>query len=323
MKLPQDILENKSGTEQVATESEIFYLVEETKYDGGIFTYLKGAEYPQKGIAPAETLFFLNMAKRIVAEGMRLASKLPVMLGFCLGQIVLPKRHKLSVQGILATYNSILWKVISPYILKPEYMMSFSREVRKFTATFLNEVGIDPLNNDQFSKIFSHFFEYDNAYRYRVQDLLSETTKKRLLENPHREIRNFIELSRHRDVEGVSEKLIAGLKILSLLLRIPRYKRAFDFALGCSAFKNFQYDEIDVYWISMRNDYLYMGEDVETRSKRNAGKKIPAPMPKAEYDEYVGKLQRDNNEVMIMRSLDVLLQSEKWSDIIKSKLEKK
>ena len=322
MNLPKHLFENKTGTEQVATEQDIFYIVEKITYDNGVQSWLKGAEYPQKGIAPAETLFFLNMAKRIIVESMKLGSKVPVILSFIVGQAILPKRHKLSIEKAIGIYNSILWKVISPYILKPEYMIAMPKEIRKLSYVFLREIKIDENTARQFSSIFSHFFEYDNAYRYRVQDMFNETTEQDLIDNPFKEIKKFIRLSKERDQKAVSEKIVAGLKLISWLLRIPKYRKAFNNALGFIEFEKLKFDEIDLYWIGMRNDYTYLGEDYATRAKRNEGKNIPIPMPKEEYEKYVSDIQKNNNEVMILRSIDVLVKDPKWRKIIKTKLKK-
>jgi hypothetical protein len=320
--LPRELFEEKTGEQQVATESEIFYLVENIEFGNGIRAYLRGAEYHQKGQAPAETLFFLNMAKRIVVESLKLGSKLPVVAGFTLGQLISPKKHKLSISQGLELYNSILWKIISPYILKSENMIEMPREVRKFIYVFLREIGIEERIARQFSSIFSHFFEYDNAYRYRVQDLLNEVTEEEFLNSPIKTLNKMISFNKQRDVWSIHDKFKSGMRLIQAVLLLPKYRKAFRNALGFVDFKKLQYDEIDIYWISMRNDYLYLGEDVATRAKRNEGKKIPAPMPKQEYDEYINNLQRENNEVLIMRSIDVLLSNEKYRKIIKTKLKK-
>jgi hypothetical protein len=318
--LPRTLFEEKTGEQQVASESDVFYLVEKVETENGIRAWLKGAEYYQKGQAPAETLFFLNMAKRVFIESLKLGSKLPIVCGFIAGQLLLPKRYKLSIEGILGVYDSILWKIISPHILKTENMIEMPREVRKFTYVFLREIGVREDIAYRFSAIFSHFFEYDNAYRYRVQDLISEVSEKEFTEDTHKTIKKLIQLSKERDNIQASEKVTAGLKLISLALRIPKYKKAFINALGFIDFEKLKYDDIDIYWISMRNDYLYMGEDVEVRAKRNEGKKIPIPIPQAEYEEYVKGIQAKNNEVMILRSIDVLLSNEKYLKIIKDKL---
>lgn len=322
MNLPKELFENKTGEQQVATEQEVFYVVENVTYEKGVQSWLKGAEYPQKGIAPAETVFFVNMAKRIIVESMKLGSKMPIFVSFIIGQILLPKRHKLSIEKAISIYNSILWKVISPYILKPDYMIAMPKEIRTFSYVFLRELKIEENLARQFSAIFSHFFEYDNAYRYRVQDLLTETSESEIMCDTQKVIKKFIKLSRERDSKCVSDKLVSGLKLISWLLRIPRFKKAFINAMGFVDFKKLQYDEIDIYWISMRNDYLYLGEDVATRAKRNEGKAIPVPMPKQEYEDYVNDIQKKNNEVLILRSIDALLQNPQWRKIIKNKLKK-
>jgi hypothetical protein len=132
----------------------------------------------------------------------------------------------------------------------------------------------------------------------------------------------LIQINKERDDKGVSDKFKSGIRLIQVMLCIPKYRKAFKEALGFVEFKKLQFDEIDIYWISMRSDYLYLGEDLPTRAKRNEGKNIPAPMPKAEYEEYVKDIQAKNNEIMILRSIDVLLKNEKYRKIIKNKLKK-
>ena len=320
MSLPRHIFENKEGAEQVASESEVFYLQENITFDNGIQVWLRGAEYPQKGTAPANVLFDFNIAKRIMAEGLKIVSKLPVVVGFMLGQAVLPKRHKLSIAGVLAAYNSILWKVLSPHMLKGEYMTPCAYEIRKFSYVFLREIGVCEHDARQFSSIASHFIEYDNAYRYRVQDLIHDTDLNDLSKDPQNVIKRYIRLSKERDSDAVSGKITAGIRLLSLVLRLPKYKNAFREALTFIEFDKMKFDEVDIYWISMRTDYPYLGEEADVRSKRNEGKGIPIPMPQHEFDEYVAKLRKKNNDIMIMRSIDVLLKDPKYREIISNKL---
>ena len=316
MSLPKHLFENLSGEQQVASESNVQYLVEKVEYQNGIQTFIKGAEYPQKGMAQAETIFFVNISKRILAEGLKLACTPSILFGLVIYHIT--DKHSIS-KGI-DLYNSILWKIISPYILKKEYMTGHAREMRSFTYNFLKEIGIHEYQAYQFSSIFSHFLEYDNAYRYRLQDLLSETTKEKLYHSPIKEIKRLVALNKKRDSECVSSKIKAGGILLSLLLCIPKYRNAFKESLINLEFKDLQFDEVDLYWISMRTDYVYLGEEVEVRAKRNKGKSMPIPMPQAEFDEYMKNTQKENNELLILKSIDVLLESEYYKKIIKEKL---
>jgi hypothetical protein len=143
---------------------------------------------------------------------------------------------------------------------------------------------------------------------------------KDLSNNPHKEIAKYMKISKERDTIHVSVKMIAGLKLLSLALRIPKYKRAFREALTFIEFDKMKFDEIDMYWISFRTDYPYLGEEADVRAKRNEGKKMPIPMPQHEFDEYIADLQKKNNEVMVMRSIDILLADTKYREIISNKL---
>lgn len=282
--LPREIFENPPGKEQVEAEGQVFYVINEVRFDDGIQLFINGAEYYQRGMAMGETLFFVNMAKRLLVEGLKLGSKLPILIGL-MTMFVRTRKARLNfMEGIIESFNSLMYKILSPYILKPQYMTPSARQLRSVVKDFMLGFGMSERISTQFSDIFSHMIEYDNAYRFRMQDMFTSTSKNDIVRSPIRTINKMVQTLIERDTVGVSVKFKAGVRFLSMVLLFPSFRNAFKSAFLKSDFEKLQFDEIDIYWISMRNDYDYLGETVDVRSLRNTGKSIPAPVPKEEYD---------------------------------------
>lgn len=131
-----------------------------------------------------------------------------------------------------------MWAAIEPHVLKEEFQQPITREVIKM---FPSKLGI----------AIAHAIEYDSAYRYRIQDLLSETTKEKLLHNPIEECTNLNKINRRRD-HGVAHKTMRWvLTVIAVLLCIPYIRNRFK---TCD-FTKLQLDTQDRYWIDLRTDY--------------------------------------------------------------------
>ena len=174
------ILENPSGEQQIINESDVFWTVDKITFDGGIKQYITGAEFPCKGYTPPETLWACGFAKRLLVEGVKTLSFWSLFIGW---------------RKLLFSYTDICWKVMSPHIMKYEYMTPVAQELQDLIHNFLIRLDVPEETATNFSKIFSHLIEYDNAYRYRVEDILSETTIEALNDNPRKEIKRLCKIS--------------------------------------------------------------------------------------------------------------------------------
>jgi len=287
--MPKEILENPSGIEQIVNEGNSFYVIDKVDFEDGTRVWIRGAEYHQKGMGTPDALFALNVIKRIVTQALKIALRPEFILGVVL-IVFRPRKWRVAtLEELMGSYNGICWKVFSPFILKPKYMLPIAREVRSILKRFTNNLGISEGNSEQFSAISSHMVEYDNAYRFRLEDLMSETTKEALANRPIRELRRLSKIARDRDEGSVSWKFTKMATVLSILLLIPSIRKAFKKTILESNFELLQYDDVDRYWTAMRTDYKWWGIEADERSKFNIGKKIPVPMPKEEYLRLYGK----------------------------------
>jgi len=290
--LPQEILENPSGIQQIVNEGNSFYVIEKVDFEDGTRVWIKGAEYHQKGMGTPDALFALNVIKRIVTQALKIGLRYEFVLGVVLIVLKPRKWRVATIQALMQSFNEICHKVVSPFIIKPKYMLPIAREVRSILKCFTCNLGIAEWIAESFSAIGSHIIEYDNAYRFRLEDLMSETTKEAFANRPIRELRKLSKIARDRDEGDVSWKFVKMATALSILLLIPSIKKAFREAILASKFELLQYDDVDRYWTAMRTDYKWWGLDIDERSKFNIGKKIPVPMPREEYERLYGSKKK-------------------------------
>ena len=255
--LPKELYQKSGVEEQIASESK----VSETEIVGmkikqikwgkdGIETIIEGADFPSRGYAPPEAVFANNIVKRLIVKGLPLVNPLR------------------SFHTVIEGFSEISWKIMSPYLLKYEYLMPFTKEIYKLSYSFSVSMGISKGYSVNFATIMAHLFEYDNAYRMRLQDLFTETSKEKLLLSPRAEIRRLLELNRVRENqhgEGVSNKFKLLADVMCLLMMWPKLSQAFKKAISESDYPKLCLDQVDTYWVCHRTDYLYLGKTYEER----------------------------------------------------------
>lgn len=251
-----DIYENGSETQQIAREAVESWEVEKIEYEGGVKIYLKGCDYPQKGIPTAQAIFMINQIKKLLLTSVK---TFHVFLAF------------FSKQKLVDAFNTVCWGIISPYILKPQYRTDFSLELGSFMYRFMVEYGIEEVSAETFAKIISHIFEYDNAYRLRMQDLFTASSFDQLTISPRKEVKRLLELNRVRDFKEANMKFKIFSTLISLALWSPKVKRSFRRALQDIDLTKLKFDEGDTYWVLQRIDYNAFGKTQEERKEMLKG----------------------------------------------------
>ena len=255
----------------VVRKSTIMYQFERMEYpeEGGQLAWFKDCPYPAKGHPFPQAIHAANGAKRYLREIMKvLANK--NMIGVFAGFIISGKKRRTAIlTRFLQAYTNAAQMMISPYILSEKRYSPCPRELRKIITRFLEGIGIDHDTADGFSEVFITLIEYDNAYRLRIEDVLSETTKELILQNPVREMKKCVNLILERepshDITGNAGKFDSFVKILRVLLWIPNYRNAFKDALRGADFEKLQLDDGDRYHSMLWSDYNFFGLPVEER----------------------------------------------------------
>lgn len=296
--LPKASYKYSTGYEQVANEQNEHYaldfkvgeqngwLKQTPSQDGqntiitlipnqGIYVPVKDAMFPLKCYAEANAVFATNQVKSILIDTVKLISK----------WYLIPFVALLPKQQILDSFNRIAIKSMSPYILVDNCLTDFSRTLKVFLIQFMEGMGFTPESSDTFAVIISNMMDYDNAYRLRFEDIFSETSKEKL-QNPRKEIKRLLTIMKSREIRPGSKgraihyKFKVFVSLLSLMLLIPKVKRAFLSAINIIDLEKLKLDDIDSYWVCMRNDYLWMGM-TDTERKNYAQFKnwtYPRPM---------------------------------------------
>lgn len=208
----------------------------------GKLVYLKGYKYPHKGVPDIEAIRAINLVK---TELMRLVKTW--------------HKYLLTPQKALTDFETYAYACIESKIMNLKDMTPFARELH-----YLIVVGT---HDTLLAKIIAHIFEYDGAYRFRVQDVLSETTRERLLADPVCEIGRLLKLYERRDDPRVAEKIGKMVRLGLWALRIPSVRKQFSEALMQIDFSKLQFDENDRYWACYKRDYDYFGLSYEERQR--------------------------------------------------------
>ena len=233
----EKMYKNISSTQELRAEGNPIGL--EVERVEGTLVYLKGHKYPHKGLPTPEAVHAVNIVKALSLE---------------------------YVKCPFFNYDKIAWKVMSQFILEHEYQTKATQTIRDMIALFLFKIGYEETKACRIADIISHIFEYDQAYRFRVQDLASETSVKALTSYPQKEIKRLLAINEKRDYNVVSKKFKLVSKFIGFALWIPKYKRAFKETVRAVGIKGLQFDENDKYWANMKIDYNYFGQTYEQRN---------------------------------------------------------
>lgn len=271
---PVDLFLNKKGVDQILAEGQTSWKIEGIDYDNGVHIHVIGAQFPKKGFPTPEAIWAINHVKKTFIESIKILSSIqfvPSLLIF----LILPKSK--FIEKVISSFNRLAYGAISPFILQDHYMTPIARELEQLILNILLELKISPDSAKTFSQIFSHVIEYDSAYRYRLEDLFSETSPE-LLQNPRKEIKRLAKIAQDREIDGwVKLKFASTATILQLMLLSSSLSKSIKKSVYRVSFTNLQYDEADRYWCLMRLDYNFIGMTYEQRMKviEEKGYKVP------------------------------------------------
>ena len=238
--------DNQDGTYVYSTNH--FTLTQER----GAERHIDGATHPAKGIPTPQAIFALNQVKSLLKESIN--HPIPLLLTFLLN------RNKL-----LNSFNNIIHKLFYPYLVTREYLVPSAKAVHSFLYEFLQELGIDEPTAELTAYYVAQFPEYDDIYRYIFQDTIAAMDMQMMEALPHMDLQYLQSVIKQRGTHVVSGKINKVLKLLNILLYVPKYKKAFT--------KHVHHllhalpDEADIYWMAHREDYLFGGKTYEERVK--------------------------------------------------------
>lgn len=244
-------------------EQETTFLHDKTEYVPfkGALIYIKGATYPKKGFPTPEAVWAINQAKVVLRESLSLMNTKAFIFGF-----IFTWDKKALIEKALASYNTIAMRALKPYLIKNEYLCPTAYSVNNGVLMFLVKLGINQQVASDFAYILAHIFEYDDAYRYRLQDIASVSSIRLWRKKNFRtELGYLFGVYKNRETnENVTSKVEKFMKLVYYILFFKKIRISMHEAMLLSI-DGMRYDEADWYWVSMRGDYLFGGKTYEER----------------------------------------------------------
>jgi hypothetical protein len=268
--IPAEFYKYKTGDQQIQAEGDERWGLDKLDVtDDGVYVYITNAQFPYKNFVYANpenqnTLFAANQVKSLFIETIK---------SFPIWMLLLSNKQKL-----LDGFNRIAFRIASPHILKDKQWSRFAKTFHYVVFTFLYELGFEEKSCDTFAEILVWIIDCDNAYRLRLEDIFNSVARRDLVEQPKETFDRMMNIYLERETNiSVSNKFKKLGKLLSYLLYIPKYKKAFSKAFDGIEYWNLQLDEADTYWTIIRKDYNFMGMNVEQRKEYAESKNFVMP----------------------------------------------
>ena len=232
----------------------------------GWYIYHVGKKYPQPGFPNPYSLEATEGPKRHLINWIRsFTSKemLPVMGVFAL----MPRKIKGKIlEHFLLRYLELADAHLQRHYPKVEYFLPISLEIKGFITLFLINLGVTLSTANRFAYAFATIIDIDTAYRCRIMDLLTETTKEKMLAHPILETLCLVRILSERDDR---KHLVDKFNKFALLMKFGYFfiRKPFKVALKSTDFNNFQYDEINRHFVKHWTTYNFFGKTIEERIK--------------------------------------------------------
>jgi hypothetical protein len=247
-----------NGSQQIKQEGGEAYKIAGIEDEEELKVVAEGAEFARRTFITNKTLFATNQVKSVFIESIKTILEPQYILG-----TFISISSKKTRQRLVDRFNRISFRILSPEIFKDIHRTSFGRELQYAIFEFTRHL-VSEESADRFAEIVSTIIENDDAYRYRIMDILSMTTNEKL--------RNPKELSRLFDIffernNGVywSEKIKKMVKLIRYLAIF--YKKSYISAVESINLDNFKLVDEDIYWCTFKSDYNFMGMKWEDRKK--------------------------------------------------------
>lgn len=302
---PQGVLQGKHIIEDsLVTAGQFYHIAERIEYpeNGGILIHYKGMPFPKKGYPFPEAVFANDNQKHITRFLIGIFEGKETILPLIVFALLPWKLKFKKIEKILSEYGKIGAWMLNEAFLVPIRYTEFSREIGAFAYDFLISLGIDKnlhhvtssegknigikqdRNGDieplwvtnpnpfggkvfELTRIIATMIEYDDAYRFRLQDIFTESSKEALIENPQKEIKRLTKIFMQREKSHAKEIIKRISDIICLALYHPNIKKAFKDGLRTINFKRLQLDNNDRYHVLIRGDYDFVGLNLEDRKR--------------------------------------------------------
>uniref|UniRef100_A0A7V3JAA4 Uncharacterized protein n=1 Tax=candidate division CPR3 bacterium TaxID=2268181 RepID=A0A7V3JAA4_UNCC3 len=189
--------------------------------EGGILTYMEGQEYPYRGFPYFEFVETMDKIKKIVKG----------MVSGIYHNIYKGNKAK------LLTFLSIAWaikrifyagvytfyRLIERFKIKPiRYCQAIRELYRAFSIERKDEKPKIKELRIMLRELMCMILEFDNAYRFRFQDLMEEFNKENFKKSPIKELNRLIDIAISREKTQELKDMWTLMKMGLLYLKIDK-----------------------------------------------------------------------------------------------------
>lgn len=220
---------------------------------GGILTFMDGHEEPYKGFPYFEFVDKIDVMKKLTRahlSGLYHALKTRNKLQLAT-LLVVPWFFKDFLRVQLYT----LWKLIDRFRIKKERYCDAIREMHRVFSLG----GESEELKLQIKDVFCMFLEFDNAYRYRFQDVIVELNKEKLRTAPRKElIRLFDVLASRENSQEIKDTWKLARLALKFYLPLDReLTRILQEVFLEADLEKLRLTKEDVHYCHKRKDYTF------------------------------------------------------------------
>ena len=251
--------------------------------EGGVLVYHRGDLHPVKAWPFKEAIYAVDCVKRRVVSDLKFLTSSPIRYLLALF-VLFPTswKKKVMMQAIeqFTDFSETVfdrWGRILPMqdengvefglqgvIWKPQFYCDMVREFRRVAWAMAG----DDLPAQRLIEAICMFLEFDDAYRYRIQDGFGAIDAQALKERPAKELVRVLNLMKQRG-KGLEDKLDRFIKVIPFLFTIRIFRETFQEFFARVDLKKLSLDEIDFYRCLLWGGHAFRGiPDQERASLR-------------------------------------------------------
>src|SRR3990167_6868300 len=271
---PREMFENEGAKLQEGSNiPRVGEMFERMEYpdEGDMFQYYYDKPFPAKGQPFKEAVNSILTPKKLIKATAYFLKDHPIFAAFLL---ILPGFiTRRFINSFLKYYlGECVYQILKVYRLEPKRYTKMVRELRR--AAFVTLKNYPSRWSEYYPMIvdsLSQIPQWDDAYRYRTQDVLPEINMEAFLKNPSKEIARIAHLQVSRERGWVNEKgkfMVLGQALRLIMFFNPTLKRFVKDYVKELNMDEIKFDEADEYHNLIRPDYDIHGWPIEFRQAK-------------------------------------------------------
>jgi hypothetical protein len=260
-KIKKPIVKEKTLSENIGNDGESAWINKINFFeDGKPKKNLKGLVEPVRGYADIKTVKIVSIYKRFIPLLAKSLSQQNIFK-----KIITLLAIKYNFSYILPEWFELLFST-GQFLLKDEYYIQPVKELRRVLKGKINQNLLDAI---------TLIFEYDDAYRFRLQDVIVELDKSKLdmLFTARKEIIRIFDILAERDTQGdggQTNKWQKMKKMVNIVLWLrPKLLSQIIEILKDLNIEEMRMSKEDIYFSNRYVVYKCRGLDWETRKQEN------------------------------------------------------